>query len=343
MEKKMITKLTKILIILLVNTLHASTDTKISKYKKEAEVIFDSNILFLNDPKVGNHDCEEESVILMDILRSNKKFKDLDLDTQKYLINRRILSPKYERDCSGKIISYKYPNVTDEMRKDIVESSYKRFMLIAKDLLSEEELQDDAFLRGSVGDLGLQRMTTSGGIMILFAYAEKYGIPVVFSLKRIKNDKEIDSTLIPFSYNGSKFVFDESVNCQKPAFFIRMFVDEKRSGKSLENVNMEGFSCGEKNLLTILSRLKDLNGDNYIEEFRKVDPFEFVLLLAAEDDQNNHKRNLKKSKILSKYKEILKIRQKDGAINKESGPYAIADFIPSIRHIYVSNMVEQMF
>ena len=72
-----------------------ASSSQIDSFLQTASLEYDAALqdpdkIVENDPRAGAHDCEEQAVILMQIIKLNKKFVDLDPKVQRYIVLRYL-------------------------------------------------------------------------------------------------------------------------------------------------------------------------------------------------------------------------------------------------------------
>lgn len=300
-------------------------------------VIKDTNNLADNDPRAGAHDCEEQAVILMEIIKLNKNFKDLDPKVQRYITLRYLFSPKYKH-----VLDSMNPDDVKKLREEITNYVNEEILKIAAEILPKKFLEDDAFKKTAVSETyDLKRMSTTTGCLMVFEYAKKYNLPVLIRMqeKNLENSS-VNDYVIPYIYDKSKksFVYSESINKKQPILVIQMFCVKTKENKTYtidNNINKENFSKSliikyeqSLDLLNLWKRISSKK-EPLSKILKETDPTNLILLIAADDDRRKG-RDVSKSKIIGPFGSIIDIAQPHPNVNEENLCY--------IKHIYVSSI-----
>lgn len=212
-----------------------------TQYKKTGTVPFN---IRESDPSQGREDCEEQAVVLHDLLRQGKLFDELEEEDQEYLFLRHLFKKVDQRDIFGMVVqrdeSYFIkrldPEIALALRHKISQYVDMYMKKLAKELLPNN-CMDSCFDLLPIGKFNLPRISTTGGILILFAYAKKYQVPVMLRVKcmeALENGlKGQGEAFLAYVYNPKTKMFEYSrrINQDAPIFCIRCFsiADPKQS------------------------------------------------------------------------------------------------------------------
>ncbi len=306
-------------------------DFYIKQYKEQGTLPPEIRLF---DPAQGRSDCEEQATILMDLLLQKKYFKELDSETQQYITLRFLFVPTrfldsfgmvVDRSKDSKILQALDPEVAQALRQKISSYVDKRIMELAKDFLPTKVIEDSAFTHTPVGKVGLTRISTTAGCMVLFGFAKKHDIKIVFRIKRMKPEcgglRGITEHFIGFRYDVKEKVFKpydfSNSDLEQPAFFVRAF-----------SIQGDDFS-GQWN------QFKDVRlEEGYVKVIKEFDLEKLIWLIASGDDFSK-KRCLETSEILKPRLDLLNSvpADVDYTIQKDGKEVYAAALTPlAIRH-----------
>ena len=302
------------------------------------------------DPAQGRSDCEEQAVIMMDFLRKKKRYQDL-LDSEKHYVRLRYLfSDKNVYDLFGMVISsIEKPELLRcahslDLRLQISQFVDRKMKEYAQELLPNHA-KDPAFDLLPIGKYNIPRISTTGGIAILFAYAKKYNVPVMLRIKRMeihaKYLKGQGEAFLPYVYDHAKgkFIYTKEINPHHPIFCIRAFAMTNGKEKSIAVPSFmpkrfHKMAC----LFNDLKQSKDFK--TYSAYLKSIDIEKLMMLLAAREDHNN-KRPMTRSSFLKEYPQVSAFFY-DNEDYFEKGQYTKNPKTIAIRHVYVSTLSQQM-
>jgi hypothetical protein len=318
-----------------------------TQYKKTGTVPFN---IRESDPSQGREDCEEQAVVLHDLLRQGKLFDELEEEDQEYLFLRHLFKKVDQRDIFGMVVqrdeSYFIkrldPEIALALRHKISQYVDMYMKKLAKELLPNN-CMDSCFDLLPIGKFNLPRISTTGGILILFAYAKKYQVPVMLRVKcmeALENGlKGQGEAFLAYVYNPKTKMFEYSrrINQDAPIFCIRCFsiADPKQS---LQKIPADKSTQKMAMFFNNLKSATDFK--SYIEILKKIDLKDLMLLLAAREDYA-HKRPMEDSSFFKKYQQVANFFNENEEYTTKDGQYTKEPKAIAIRHIYVSSFNQQ--
>ncbi len=304
------------------------------------------------DPSQGRSDCEEQALIMMDYLYQKKRYKDLCAKEKRYFVLRDLFSKKNTYDPFGMVVEDRAKKeLTDlsdkkqlNLRFEISHFVDKKMKDYTKELLPEDE-KDSAFDLLPIGAYNIPRISTTGGIALLFAFAKKHNVPVMLRLKRMEilgdRLKGQGETFFTYRYNPvqKKFAHTQDVRLNQPIFCIRAFSITK--GPVIENKKApEKF----QEMFLLFKNLKASKSfKEYTDHLKDMDIEKLMMFLAAREDHNN-KRSMSASRFLKDYPPVADLFYDDETYTKIEKGKEIYTNIPktiAIRHVYVSTLAQQ--